>query len=581
MKQKSSFRRFVCLLLTLAMLLSLGTTALAASPALLLHYDFAGDEGAAVSDKAGSYDGTLTVSGSGEAKLVSGANRDGGQAAEFVRGSAGQQGGYLEMPAKAFADAGSELTLNLWVKLDDLPNWTQLLSIGTDSNHYFVLAALGNPCGKDVGLTVAMKNNGAEQRIAASQGVTVPAGAWAMVTYVQSASSAALYVNGQKLNTAFYDASMNPADGSAYLKMSVAEIAGLEGAKAQLGRSICFTDNNFDGMVGDVQLYRGALSDEAISKLMSSGAENSKQVLHYDFVGDTGTTATDKAGSYNGTLTVSGSGEAKLVSGANRDGGQAAEFVRGSAGQQGGYLEMPAKAFADAGSELTLNLWVKLDDLPNWTQLLSIGTDSNHYFVLAALGNPCGKDVGLTVAMKNNGAEQRIAASQGVTVPAGAWAMVTYVQSASSAALYVNGQKLNTAFYDASMNPADGSAYLKMSVAEIAGLEGAKAQLGRSICFTDNNFDGMVGDVQLYRGALSDEAISKLMSSGAENSKQVLHYDFSGDEGTTARDKAGSYDGTLKTANDGEAKFDAAANIGGGQAAGARARLEQAEWRLC
>ena len=48
MKQKSSFRRFVCLLLTLAMLLSLGTTALAASPALLLHYDFAGDEGAAV-----------------------------------------------------------------------------------------------------------------------------------------------------------------------------------------------------------------------------------------------------------------------------------------------------------------------------------------------------------------------------------------------------------------------------------------------------------------------------------------------------------------------------------------------------
>ena len=324
MKQKSSFRRFVCLLLTLAMLLSLGTTALAASPALLLHYDFAGDEGAAVSDKAGSYDGTLTVSGSGEAKLVSGANRDGGQAAEFVRGSAGQQGGYLEMPAKAFADAGSELTLNLWVKLDDLPNWTQLLSIGTDSNHYFVLAALGNPCGKDVGLTVAMKNNGAEQRIAASQGVTVPAGAWAMVTYVQSASSAALYVNGQKLNTAFYDASMNPADGSAYLKMSVAEIAGLEGAKAQLGRSICFTDNNFDGMVGDVQLYRGALSDEAISKLMSSGAENSKQVLHYDFSGDEGTTARDKAGSYDGTLKTANDGEAKFDAAANIGGGQAA-----------------------------------------------------------------------------------------------------------------------------------------------------------------------------------------------------------------------------------------------------------------
>ena len=81
MKQTSSFRRFVCLLLTLAMLLSLGTTALAASPALLLHYDFAGDEGTAVSDKAGSYDGTLTVSGSGEARLVSGADRDGGAAA--------------------------------------------------------------------------------------------------------------------------------------------------------------------------------------------------------------------------------------------------------------------------------------------------------------------------------------------------------------------------------------------------------------------------------------------------------------------------------------------------------------------
>ena len=214
MKQTSSFRRFVCLLLTLAMLLSLGTTALAASPALLLHYDFAGDEGTAVSDKAGSYDGTLTVSGSGEARLVSGADRDGGAAAEFVRGSAGQQGGYLEMPAKAFADAGSELTLNLWVKLDDLPNWTQLLSIGTDNRHYAVLAARGTPVGKGVGLTVAMMNGGAEQRIAAPNGVTAPTGEWAMVTYVQSAGSAALYLNGQKLSTACYDASMNLADGS-------------------------------------------------------------------------------------------------------------------------------------------------------------------------------------------------------------------------------------------------------------------------------------------------------------------------------------------------------------------------------
>ena len=557
---KQGYRRLICLLLCVAMMLSLGVTAFAEDadpstletaeralvldygfesiengaiedlsgngfdgevvsltaveePSMLLHYDFAGDTGSMVTDKVGNYNGELTTANGGEAKLIYGANRDGGQAAEFVRGSAGQQGGYLEMPAKAFADAGSELTLNTWVKLDDLPNWTQLMSIGTDRSHYFVLAASGNPYGKGVGLTAAMKNGGAEERIAAPQSATVTPGQWAMVTYVQSATSAALYVNGQKLNTTFYDASMNPADGSAYLKMSVAAIAGLEGAKAQLGRSICFSDNNLDGMVGEVQLYRGALSDEAISKLMSSGAENSKQVLHYDFVGDTGTTATDKASSYNGTLKTANDGEAKFDAAANIGGDQALELVRGSSKQNGGYVEVPVDVLKKAGRKLTVNLWVRPDDNPNWNQLFGVGSDSTHYALLASNGNPYNQKVGLTVALRNGGSEERIAAPSGVTLTTSEWNMVTYVESESDAALYLNGQKLDTRYYDAQMNASvDGSEYLKVSFAAVAAAANASAQIGRSPCFKDNNFDGIVGDFALYQGALTGAEIEKLYS---------------------------------------------------------------------
>lgn len=103
------------------------------SDALALHYDFANDEGSSVKDTTeNGYDGTLMVSGSGSAALEADTNLGGGQALNLTRGSAGQQGGYISIPAQAFAQTEDGITFSVWIKVRDNANWSQLLSMGTD-----------------------------------------------------------------------------------------------------------------------------------------------------------------------------------------------------------------------------------------------------------------------------------------------------------------------------------------------------------------------------------------------------------------------------------------------------------------
>ena len=68
--------------------------------------------------------------------------------------------------------------MNLWVKLTDNPTWNHIFSMGTDKNHYALLATVGNPYGTPVGLTMGINNGSGEYRVAAAPADTVLPGSW-------------------------------------------------------------------------------------------------------------------------------------------------------------------------------------------------------------------------------------------------------------------------------------------------------------------------------------------------------------------------------------------------------------------
>ena len=236
--------------------------------------------------------------------------------------------------------------------------------------------------------------------------------------------------------------------------------------------------------------------------------ENIEKIAYFDFDTDSGTTVTSSVGQYQGTLSVSKSGKAEITETEGLGGSKAVSLERGAPNPDGGYIDLPAAAFQAAGNEVTLSLWLKLSDNPNWTQILTVGTDNAHYAVFAACGNPYGNPVGLTMALKNGGEEYRIAADASLALPVGEWVMVTYTQQNNTAALYLNGEPIPTTFYNTTMEVVTGENPMPIGLSDIASLQGAKVQLGRScVEFADNALSGTVDNLLLCKGAMSEQEV--------------------------------------------------------------------------
>ena len=283
MKIKRLERRFTSALLAAALAISTCSVAAFADdsvPQPVFAFDFNSDSGTTVKSSVGEYSAQLQVDHSGSAQLAPGEGFDLSQTVCLQRGDTAPKGGYIELPSNAFSVVGNDLTFSLWLKADDNPNWNQLLTIGADQSHYAVFAACGNPYGKGVGITMALKNGGEEYRIAAQPDESITVGEWAMITYTQQGDQAALYLNGEQLETKYYDTGMNevPADKNP-MPVGLADIAALEGVHAQLGRSCVFKDNAFTGYMDDVELYRGAMTAQQVRESYQSRVEEVRPVV--------------------------------------------------------------------------------------------------------------------------------------------------------------------------------------------------------------------------------------------------------------------------------------------------------------
>ncbi len=234
---------------------------------LRLFYDFEDVEDGMVPDLAGGgYTGKLCGNVEiGEAMTGSGAVLP------------GDSGSYLEIPKEALLDC-EEMTLSMWVKLDQAADWTTLFSVGSETTNYVVMAGAGSPGGVPCGVTTAiMADGGAEYRIKAPAEKKVPVGKWVQIVYTQAYGKAHIYLDGELV--------AQEED----MPVSFEDVIAAGADQIRLGAANAWPDPAVKGTVEEVKIYGQALTQEEILDSIrekEEGADKSSLQLLYDLYKD-------------------------------------------------------------------------------------------------------------------------------------------------------------------------------------------------------------------------------------------------------------------------------------------------------
>ena len=235
-----------CVLICLLLLPSVGKSAAAADPSLVLHWKLDGD----FRDSSGRNNhGTAR----GEVSFA-----DGGATGRYAKFN----GGFVEIPANPSLMLGGQFTISLWLKLasDDAgrnPDVSLVAKENTDQqknwgDYQFRLKTLGT---HDIIFFTAQMTNGFEP-IGGTAGVGSYElhSAWSLVTVVFDGDEISIYVNGNKESSA----AAKDRDGKKFRDETAGRlfVGALPGGK-----------NPLDGAIDDLRIYKRALSAAEVSQL--------------------------------------------------------------------------------------------------------------------------------------------------------------------------------------------------------------------------------------------------------------------------------------------------------------------------
>lgn len=462
-------KRFLALLLAICMVFNFNIPSSSVEAAtqhnLLLHYDFNEMNGTTIKDKQGNYDGSIVGNANWTNGVIDGAIS-----------LSGDRNNFVSIPADVFKRSDN-ISIVVWFKANVIETWSSLMTVGSGTDNYAVMALKGNPGNNPCGLTMATKVNGSDEyRVRANDGVSPGASQWTMVTFTQSGTNAKIYMNDTLV------AETN--DMQRTLKQVVEANSS---STARLGSNIMFNDPSLNGVVDDLKIYGTILSSEEVKALtlVDNPQNDNNLILHYEMKNDAGTTVTDTKQNYNGSL----AGNATWTSGINGKGAK----LSGS----GDYLSIPRDAFRQSDN-ISFSMWVKPNVVANWSALMVVGSNnsSGNYAVMAIKGTPSNNNVGLTMAIKcNGGSEYRISAPANSTLSANKWSLVTYTQSGSNARLYLDGALVaeNNAMNASIRNVLDADA-------------NSDVRIGNNRVFTsDPNLVGVVSEIKLRRRIVTEQ----------------------------------------------------------------------------
>ena len=202
-------------------------------PVLILNLDAANPS---------SYGGTGTtwnsVGSAVQATLVNGPtyyNTGGVKAISFTGGS------YATVPADVWFD--QDFTIVAWVKVNSYANWSRIIDFGNGEGVNNVLLAVSENATGQPAISTSEFGN------IVATGTTLPLNTWTHVVGRLSASgTASIWVNGVQVR--FYQGLSLPAN--------------VTRNNCYIGKSNWAGDSTLDGLIGELRIYRGALTDAKV-----------------------------------------------------------------------------------------------------------------------------------------------------------------------------------------------------------------------------------------------------------------------------------------------------------------------------
>ena len=235
-----------CVLICLLLLPSVGKSAAAADPSLVLHWKLDGDfRDISGNNNHGSATGSISFA-------------DGGAIGRYAIFS----GGYVQVPASPSLNLGGQFSISVWLKLasDDAGRNPDVSLVAKENTNQqknwgdfqFRLKTQGT---HDIIFSTAQMTNGFEPTGGTSGvGSYELHSAWSLVTMVFDGDEIAIYVNGNKESSTV----AKDRDGKKFRD----ETAGRLFVGAMPGGK-----NPLDGAIDDLRIYKRALSAAEVSQL--------------------------------------------------------------------------------------------------------------------------------------------------------------------------------------------------------------------------------------------------------------------------------------------------------------------------
>lgn len=422
---------------------------------------------------------------------------------------------YIGVPSSSSLNNLSALTVTAWIRPNDVDSPKRIVTKSTEccmsqSSGGWRFIVSDNASALDKGLDFNVDYSGTNLDLNKNNLLTT--GTWQHVAVTwdgtSSASGAHIYVNGQVVSS--YDGSDDPT-GSRVDDSGTA--LGIGGRSSGLNPG-----DWFDGNIDDVRVYNRVLSAAEIAALYSNTSPPVGMWLLDD---GSGTTATDSAGSNNGTLT---NGPVWQPSGGH-DGGGAVQFDGTN-----DYINVPY--YVTGGQSMTASFWMKPTGIYDYQYPLSSNTDAGN-----KLWNIYTHADG-TISLDYIDAPGTYYTLSSTTTPittANTWYHVVAVFDVTdtvggngTAHVYVNGWEI----------PLDSNAF-----SDWFGVGSPPLTIGKD---RDGQFDGLIDDVRVWDRALSTNEVADLYNASAPAMPTpIAEWKMDEGSGTTAADSIGSNDGTL------------------------------------
>ncbi|MDQ0224064.1 immunoglobulin-like domain-containing protein [Metabacillus niabensis] len=458
----------------------------------VLHYTFDKDDmdGKTVKDVSNNgFDAKLI----GESKIDSSDTVGQSSGSLYLDGNSG----YVELPKNIIKDLDLEsMTMSTWVKVDGNRSNQRIFDFSSNTGRVanrntMYLSTQGDTGNLEFAIVTPFTEKFANQNSPLGSNYKYALRApklstenWHHVAMTIEGFDAVLYVDGKEVSRS-----------STY---NVEPRMLLETTMNYLGKSSNENHSLFKGKFDDFRIYNRALNnkeianlaDEQVSKPPIEEPKEAKLILDYDMKNIDGTNVKDNAGNFEGKLV--NPENAQLIK------GEEVGVINFKGGSTSSYIEMP-KGVLDNLESITISSLVNWNGANEAEWIFALGQDSNKYLFTTPSRNSGDRSarVGLGMTSWNN--EAGANATTG-PLKSKEWKLVTAVMSGEDQTLklYIDGKEVGS---------ASTNGY---TLDQINNLNGPSGFIGKSFYSADPYFGGMIADLEIYDGALSDSEVSEL-----------------------------------------------------------------------